>query len=235
VILLGKCCKQRANNRAMTTRLATTIGQLALRKPRDLRPRGTGHDGIRHSRAALHAGAAGVVAKSVNEQQAGGRAQLDRADYAQLDARGERRSRHGVSIFFAARVWPQRDAAELVRRHRADRPARRQPTGASFAASIVLAGAEGAEKAWHAWLVAPGLRVFRTQRRRPPHASEATPGANHAGNRSGQALANWSPPRVADGDPRRCSSGVKLNPACQANLPAPGVGSVPGRRRRSES
>ena len=49
-------------------------------------------------RAALQAGAAGVIAKSVNENPAGGR-QLDRADYVRLDAAGAPTAGQGVSLF----------------------------------------------------------------------------------------------------------------------------------------
>jgi dihydroorotate dehydrogenase len=49
-------------------------------------------------RAALRAGAAGVVAKSVNEHPQAGR-QLDRADYVRLDASGAPTAGPGVSLF----------------------------------------------------------------------------------------------------------------------------------------
>jgi dihydroorotate dehydrogenase len=154
----------------MTSRLTTTIGRLALPNPVIC---GSGEPVMTESgiRAALRAGAAGVIAKSVNEQPAAAR-QLDRADYAQLDATGAPVA-HGVSIFCRSGL-AQRDPAEwFTAIARIDRDAARE--GRFVAASIVLAGADGAEElaaaARHA-----GLRVFELNVGAPPE-SEATPGA----------------------------------------------------------
>ena len=77
----------------MASRLATKIGHLTLPNPVIC---GSGEPVMTESgiRAALRAGAAGVIAKSVNEQPAAAR-QLDHADYAQLDASGAPTA-HGV-------------------------------------------------------------------------------------------------------------------------------------------
>ncbi len=121
-------------------------------------------------RAALAAGAAGVIAKSVNEQPAAAR-QLDRADYAFL--RGNAPALRGDALFCRSGL-SQREAREWFGAVAAiDREA--AASGQFVAASIVLGGIEGAELL--AGLArAAGLRVFELNVG-APHASEATPGA----------------------------------------------------------
>jgi dihydroorotate dehydrogenase len=154
----------------MNDRLATTIGGLRLRNPVIC---ASGEPVMTEAgiRAALRAGAAGVIAKSVNERPEAA-AQLDRADYVELDAAGVPAA-HGVSLFNRSGL-AQRDAAEWFAAIAAiDREA--AGNGQFVAASIVLAGVEGAvvlgEMARQA-----GLRVFELNVG-APHASEATPGA----------------------------------------------------------
>src|ERR1700733_4661043 len=79
------------------SRLSTSIGDFPLVNPVIC---GSGEPVMTESgiRAALRAGAAGVIAKSVNEHPAGGR-QLDRADYVRLDASGVPTAGQGVSLF----------------------------------------------------------------------------------------------------------------------------------------
>jgi dihydroorotate dehydrogenase len=154
----------------MASHLTTSIGRFVLPNPVIC---GSGEPVMTEAgiRAALHAGAAGVIAKSVNEQPAAAR-QLDRADYAQLDADGSPVP-HGVSNFCRSGL-AQRDPAEWFSAiARIDRDAARD--GQFVAASIVLAGADGAE---HIARIAQraGLRVFELNVG-APHASEATPGA----------------------------------------------------------
>jgi dihydroorotate dehydrogenase len=154
----------------MTSRLAATIGALALPNPVIC---GSGEPVMTEAgiRAALHAGVAGVVAKSVNEQPAAAR-QLDHADYAQLDAAGAPVP-HGVSIFCRSGLRQCDPAEWFAAIARIDRDAARG--GRFVAASVVLAGAEGAE---HLARLARrcGLRVFELNAG-APHAAEATPGA----------------------------------------------------------
>jgi dihydroorotate dehydrogenase (NAD+) catalytic subunit len=154
----------------MHERLATRIGGLALRNPvicASGEPVMT-ETGIR---AALRAGAAGVIAKSVNERPEAA-AQLDRADYVMLDAAGAP-AKHGVSLFNRSGL-AQRDAVEWFEAIAAiDRDASRE--GQFVAASIVLAETEGAVVLAGAAQKA-GLRVFELNVG-APHASEATPGA----------------------------------------------------------
>ena len=154
----------------MSDRLATAIGSMRLRNPVIC---ASGEPVMTEAgiRAALRAGAAGVIAKSVNERGEAA-AQLDRADYVELDAAGVPAA-HGVSLFNRSGL-AQRDAAEWFPAIAAiDREAARD--GRFVAASIVLAGADGAEMLGDvARLV--GLRVFELNVG-APHASEATPGA----------------------------------------------------------
>jgi dihydroorotate dehydrogenase len=155
----------------MSDRLATRIGRLRLPNPVIC---GSGEPVMTESgiRAALAAGAAGVVAKSVNEQPAAA-AQLDRADYVQLDAAGTPVTARGASLFNRSGL-SQRDAADWFDAIAAiDRDAARD--GKFVAASIVYAGPEGAE-AIAALARRAGLRVFELNVG-APHASEATPGA----------------------------------------------------------
>lgn len=154
----------------MSERLATRIGALALRNPVIC---GSGEPVMTEAgiRAALRAGAAGVVAKSLNERPEGA-AQLDRADYAFLDADG-RAAPSGVSLFNRSGLI-QRDVADWFAAIAAiDREA--AANGQFVAASIVYAGPAGAVAIAHAARQA-GLRVFELNVG-APHASEATPGA----------------------------------------------------------
>ncbi|HEY5299311.1 MAG TPA: dihydroorotate dehydrogenase [Acetobacteraceae bacterium] len=146
----------------MQSRLATAIGGFALPNPVIC---GSGEPVMTEAgvRAALAAGAAGVIAKSVNEQAAAAR-QLDRADYAFLDG-GSLFNRSGLS---------QRDAREWFAAIAAiDRDAAR--SGRFVAASIVLGGADGAEQL-AGFARAAGLRVFELNVG-APHAAEAAAGA----------------------------------------------------------
>lgn len=154
----------------MSSRLATTIGALTLPNPVIC---GAGEPVMTEAgiRAALRAGVAGVVAKSVNEQPAAAQ-QLDRADYAQLDSFGTP-VEHGVSIFCRSGLL-QRDPSDwFAAIARIDRDAARD--GRFAAASIVLAGADGAvDLACTARR--SGLRVLELNVG-APHASEASQGA----------------------------------------------------------
>jgi dihydroorotate dehydrogenase (NAD+) catalytic subunit len=154
----------------MGDRLATTIGELRLRNPVIC---ASGEPVMTEAgiRAALRAGAAGVIAKSVNERPEAA-AQLDRADCVELDAGGAPAA-HGMSLFNRSGL-SQRDAAEWFSAIAAiDREAAREQK--FVAASIVLAGADGAEMLGRMARRA-GLRVFELNVG-APHASEATPGA----------------------------------------------------------
>src|SRR5580693_5847430 len=125
---------------AMDDRLATTIGGMRLRNPVIC---AAGEPVMTEAgiRAALRAGAAGVIAKSVNER-AEAAAQLDRADCVELDVAGAPAA-HGVSLFNRSGL-SQRDAAEWFSGIAAiDREAAKEEK--FVAASIVLAGADGAE------------------------------------------------------------------------------------------
>jgi len=149
----------------MTSRLTTTIGALTLPNPVIC---GSGEPVMTEAgiRAALAAGAAGVIAKSVNERPEAGR-QLALADYIALDIGG------GRSLFNRSGLTP-RDTHEWFAAIAAiDREA--AATGRFVAASIVLAGAEGAVSI-AAMARAAGLRVFELNAG-APHASEASPGA----------------------------------------------------------
>jgi dihydroorotate dehydrogenase (NAD+) catalytic subunit len=158
------------NSKVMASRLTTRIGSLTLPNPVIC---GSGEPVMTEAgiRAALRAGAAGVIAKSVNEQPAAAR-QLYYADYAQLDAANTPVA-HGVSIFCRSGL-AQIDAADwFAALARVDRDAARE--GRFVAASIVLASVDGAEEIARAARRA-GLRVFELNVG-APHASEATPGA----------------------------------------------------------
>ena len=148
-------------------------------------------------RAALKAGAAGVIAKSVNEQPAAAR-QLDHADYAWLDCehslidhadpRGALFCRSGLS---------QRDHADWFQaraRHHCD--AARD--GQFDAASLVFGGAEGAVQLAKLARTA-GLRVFELNVG-APHAQEAQPGAITQQNDPAELTALVRAVRAAVGD-----------------------------------
>jgi dihydroorotate dehydrogenase (NAD+) catalytic subunit len=149
----------------MTTRLTTQIGDLTLPNPVIC---GSGEPVMTEAgiRAALAAGAAGVIAKSVNERPEGAR-QLDLADYVTIDIGGGRSLFNRSGLTF-------RDTGEWFHAIAAiDREAAR--SGRFVAASIVLAGADGAVKI-AAMAREAGLRVFELNVG-APHASEASPGA----------------------------------------------------------
>lgn len=153
----------------MHSRLATTIGALALPNPVIC---GSGEPVMTEAgiRAALASGAAGVIAKSVNEQPAAAR-QLDRADYAFLRANAP--ATRGDS-FFCRSGLAQREAAEWFAAIAAiDREAAQ--SGRFVAASIVLGSGDGAEQL-AGFAHAAGLRVFELNVG-APHAAEAAPGA----------------------------------------------------------
>jgi dihydroorotate dehydrogenase len=153
------------------SRLATRIGCFTLLNPVIC---GSGEPvmtamGIR---AALRAGAAGVIAKSVNENPAA-RRQLDRADYVRLDADGAPTSGPGVSLFNRSGLI-QRGAAEWFAVLAAiDREARAD--GKFVGGSIVYATPSGAVSTAAAARSA-GLRVLELNVG-APHASEAEAGA----------------------------------------------------------
>ena len=123
-------------------------------------------------RAALRAGAAGVIAKSVNEQAAASR-QLDRADYVRLDRHATPTSEPGISLFNRSGLTPRGTAEWLSAIAALDRQARAE--GRFVAASIVYAGLQGAVSIAGMARQA-GLRVFELNVG-APHASEAAPGA----------------------------------------------------------
>jgi len=153
------------------TRQGTTIGSFPLRNPVIC---GSGEPVMTESgiTAALRAGAAGVIAKSVNEHPAGGR-QLDRADYVRLDAQGAPTQGQGTSLFNRSGLT-QRDTADwFAAIATLDRQARHD--GKFVAASIVYAAAQGAV-AVASMARQAGLRVFELNVG-APHASEAAAGA----------------------------------------------------------
>jgi dihydroorotate dehydrogenase (NAD+) catalytic subunit len=192
------------------TRLTTRIGDFALLNPVIC---GAGEPVMTEAgiRAALRAGAAGVIAKSVNENPAGGR-QLDRADYARLDADGAPTAGQGVSLFNRSGLI-QRDTAEWFAAIAAiDRDARAD--GRFVGASIVYATPSGAVSI--AMMArAAGLRVLELNVG-APHASEAAPGA---------ITQETDPDRLADlvRQVRLVSQGMQLwvkLTGLSANLPA---------------
>lgn len=154
-------------------RLVTRVGGMALANPVIC---GSGEavateNGIR---AALRAGVAGVVGKSVNEQPAAAR-QLDRADYIGLDAGGSPVpwGAEATSLFNRSGL-SQRETADWFAALAAI-DAEAAASGRFVAASLVLGGAEGAVTI-AGMAYAAGLRVFELNVG-APHASEATPGA----------------------------------------------------------
>jgi dihydroorotate dehydrogenase len=154
------------------TRLATSIGSFPLRNPVIC---ASGEPVMTEAgiRAALRAGAAGVIAKSVNEQPAAAR-QLDKADYAFLDAAGMATAGPAAVSLFNRSGLIQRDCADWFAAIAAlDREAARE--GAFVAASIVYASTDGAETVASRARRA-GLRVFELNVG-APHASEAAAGA----------------------------------------------------------
>jgi dihydroorotate dehydrogenase (NAD+) catalytic subunit len=154
----------------VSERLRTRIGVLALPNPVIC---GSGEPVMTASgiRAALAAGVGGVIAKSVNERPDAA-AQLDRADYAQLDSSGEPVSQ-GVSVFCRSGLAPYDPEAWFATLTGIDREA--AASGRFVAASLVLASADGAVAIADLSRRA-GLRVFELNVG-APHASEAAPGA----------------------------------------------------------
>jgi dihydroorotate dehydrogenase (NAD+) catalytic subunit len=153
------------------TRLSTTVGSFPLVNPVIC---GSGEPVMTEAgiRAALKAGAAGVVAKSVNEHPAAAR-QLDRADYVRLDANGVPTAGQGVSLFNRSGLTQRATAEWFAAIAAIDRQVRAE--GKFVAASIVYAGPEGAVSI-ATQARAAGLRVFELNVG-APHASEAAPGA----------------------------------------------------------
>ena len=153
------------------TRLATSIGSFPLINPVIC---GSGEPVMTEAgiRAALRAGAAGVIAKSVNENPAGGR-QLDRADYVRLDAFGVPTAGQGASLFNRSGLTQRGTADWFAAIAAIDRDARQEQK--FVAASIVYAGPQGAVSI-AAMARQAGLRVFELNVG-APHASEAAAGA----------------------------------------------------------
>lgn len=147
-------------------RLTTSIGTLTLPNPVIC---GSGEPVMTEQgvRAALAAGAAGVIAKSVNEQQAAAR-QLDLADFVYLAA-DHRPAPDGPSLFCRSGL-AQHDAAEWFGALATiDREA--ACTGRFVVASIVLGSPEGAGNL-AALARLSGLRVLELNVG-APHAAEA--------------------------------------------------------------
>jgi dihydroorotate dehydrogenase (NAD+) catalytic subunit len=153
------------------TRLDTSIGDFPLPNPVIC---GSGEPVMTEAgiRAALCAGAAGVIAKSVNENPAGGR-QLDRADYVRLDATGTPTTGQGTSLFNRSGLTQRGTADWFAAIAAIDQEARHDQK--FVAASIVYAGPEGAVSI-AAMARQAGLRVFELNVG-APHASEAAAGA----------------------------------------------------------
>jgi dihydroorotate dehydrogenase (NAD+) catalytic subunit len=192
------------------TRLATAVGSFPLINPVIC---GSGEPVMTEAgiRAALHAGAAGVVAKSVNEHPAAGR-QLDRADYVRLDANGAPTTGQGVSLFNRSGLT-QRDTADWFAAIAAiDRDVRAE--GKFVAASIVYAGQDGAVSIATQARKA-GLRVLELNVG-APHASEAAPGAIAQETDPGRLSDLVRQVRAATGDMQLW---VKLT-GLSSNLPA---------------
>ncbi|MEJ0070253.1 MAG: dihydroorotate dehydrogenase [Pseudomonadota bacterium] len=127
-------------------------------------------------RAALAAGAAGVIAKSINESEAAAR-QLDLADYVQLSRDGEpvpwARGDLGHSLFNRSGLGGHDPAAWFTTIAALDQSVRAE--GRFVAASVILG--EPAQAAALAGLaVARGVRVVELNVG-APHASEARAGA----------------------------------------------------------
>ncbi len=153
------------------TRLATRIGSFPLINPVIC---GSGEPVMTEAgiRAALKAGAAGVIAKSVNENPAGGR-QLDKADYARLDFSGRPTAGQGTSLLNRSGLSRRPVADWFTAIAAIDRDAARDQQ--FVAASIVYAAPDGAVSI-ASQARAAGLRVIELNVG-APHASEASPGA----------------------------------------------------------
>ncbi len=200
----------------MSSRLATAVGGFPLANPVIC---GSGEPVMTEAgiRAALAAGAGGVIAKSINEQPAAAR-QLDRADYAFLA--GNAPAAVGDSLFCRSGL-AQREAREWFAAIAAiDREA--ASSGRFVAGSIVLGGTEGAERL--AGLARDaGLRVFELNVG-APHASEAAP----------EAIAQETDPaglRALVARVRAATQGMQLwvkLTGLSANLPALAVAAAEG-------
>jgi dihydroorotate dehydrogenase (NAD+) catalytic subunit len=153
------------------TRLATALGAFPLVNPVIC---ASGEPVMTEAgiRAALRAGVAGVIAKSVNEHAAAGR-QLDRADYVRLDGQGVPTAGQGVSLFNRSGLTQRGTADWFAAIASIDREA--AGDGRFVAASIVYAGVEGAVSI-AVMARQAGLRVFELNVG-APHASEAAAGA----------------------------------------------------------
>ena len=154
-------------------RLAAQLGPLTLANPVIC---GSGEPVMTEAGigAALQAGAAGVIAKSVNEQRAAAQ-QLDRADYLRTDESGAPVAWQvsGGGLFCRSGL-SQRDAGEwFAAVARLDRDAAAE--GRFVGASVVLGSPEGAE-ALAGEARRAGVRLFELNVG-APHASEARPGA----------------------------------------------------------
>lgn len=151
-------------------RLKVSVGRLALSNPLIC---GSGEPVMTEAgiRAALAAGAAGVIAKSVNEQAAAAR-QLDQADYCWLDPNGHLSNvpdRRGA--LFCRSGLSQRERGDWFRAIAAiDRDAAKQ--GQFVAGSVVLGSTEGAVDLARLARQA-GLRVFELNVG-APHAAEGS-------------------------------------------------------------
>ncbi len=197
----------------MTNRLATAVGAFPLANPLIC---GSGEPVITEAgiRAALAAGAAGVIAKSVNERPEGA-AQLDRADYAFLAADHrvvpDGADPDGADLFCRSGLAPYDPATWFARLAVLDAEA--AATGRFVAASVVLAGHDGAVRI--AGLArAAGLRVF-----------ELNVGAPHAGEAAAGAIAQETDPAalaILVGRVRAATAGMQLwvkLTGLSANLP----------------
>jgi dihydroorotate dehydrogenase len=154
------------------SRLKVQLGRLTLSNPLIC---GSGEPVMTEAgiRAALNAGVAGVVAKSVNEQAAAAQ-QLDHADYCWIDPYGKAAGKPDrLGSLFCRSGLSKRGYEEWFRAVAAiDRDAGKQ--GQFVAASIVLGSAEGAlELARLARRV--GIRLFEFNVG-APHALEAQAG-----------------------------------------------------------
>lgn len=154
----------------MISRLATRIGAFPLPNPLIC---GSGEPVMTAAgiRAALAAGAAGVIAKSVNERPEGA-AQLDRADYAFLTP-DHRPDRAGGALFCRSGLSSETPQAWFATLAALDAEA--AVSGRFVAASLVLAAHAGAVTI-AAQAHAAGLRVFELNVG-APHAAEAAAGA----------------------------------------------------------
>jgi len=161
-------------------RLRVRLGRLTLSNPLIC---GSGEPVMTEAgiRAALHAGAAGVIAKSVNEQPAAAR-QLDGADYCWLDPHGDAASQADrLGSLFCRSGLAQRDGEDWFRAVAAiDRDAAKN--GQFVGASIVLGSAEGA------------LDLARLARRSGIRLFEFNVGAPHALEARAGAIENRNDP-----------------------------------------